>query len=171
MTVAATLVAVVTAVMLAERVARWLADPYGGAAGVDVVGAPMAAMRSARGFARAAGALQAFWLVLATIVDLLLIYDARYRDFPSLLFAPVVIGFVALALARGVPRPGARREVEERLLIGALVVGSAVLVVMELPINLAADLWALLCVALAAATWVNGAVDRPGGGPASAPRS
>lgn len=101
------------------------------------------------------GALQSFWLVAAVVVDLLLVFDARYRDFPSLLFAPVVVAFVALALAARRPADPPSHEVEERLLAGALVAGAMVLVAMELPINGTSDLWAALTLLFAGAAWRN----------------
>jgi hypothetical protein len=157
-----TAIAVATATIVGERVARWLAQEPG----TDVACVPMTAAFGSSNSARAStatpagrlnGALQAFWLVAAAIVNLLLVFDARYRDFPSLLFAPVVVAFAACAIARGRFVADVVREVEERMLVAALVVGAAVIVAMELPINLSADLWGLLCVAFAAATWINAA--------------
>jgi exo-beta-1,3-glucanase (GH17 family) len=163
LTVSVTAVAVATAVLLAERVARWLADPDG----VDLRCAPMVGIRRRSG-GWTFGALQAFWLVAATIVNLLLAYDSRYRDFPSLLFALPIVGFVALAFARSTAAASGAREIEERLMTGALVVGAAVIVATELPVNLSADFWGFLCLAFAAATWINGR--RAGDAPAPALR-
>ncbi len=91
LTSTAALVSIATTAVVGERVACWLVDER-----VAVGCAPMALAFARRGVVgnagRLAGALQAFWLVAATIVDLLLVYDSRYRDFPSLLFAPVVVG-------------------------------------------------------------------------------
>jgi glucan 1,3-beta-glucosidase len=162
LTATVTALAVVTTLVVTEYVARWLATADRTSAR-DLRCAPMAdalgwsgAKRLEAG-ARTRGALMAFWLIAATIVNLLLIFDSRYRDFPSLLFLPVVVAYSGLALARRDPVPRGGREVEERLLIGALGVAAAVIVVLELPINLASDLWALLCVVFAASTWVNAA--------------
>lgn len=153
LTVPMTVLSFVTAAVVGAVAIRRLARPE---APIDC--APMVVALSPRRAAspgRVVGALQAAWLVAFAIVDLLLVYDARYRDFPSLLCAPVVVAFVALAIARGDVGRGRPREVEERLLAATLVVGAAVIVVLELPINGAADLWALLGVAFAAAAWVN----------------
>lgn len=152
-----TALAVVTALVVSERVARWIA---GSGAAVEVACAPMVEALSRRNRriddgGRIVGALLAGWLVIVTIVNLLLVFDARYRDFPSLLLAPVVVAYAALALARRDPAWRARREVEERLLVGGLLLAGAVILVMERPINLSADLWVALCVALAAAAWVS----------------
>jgi glucan 1,3-beta-glucosidase len=150
----ATVLAFVTALVVAERVARWMSAKQEGNAGCAAMVDALSRSSVERG-ARVRGALQAVWLVGTTIVNLLLVFDARYRDFPSLLLAPVVVAFAALALTRADWTWRARREVEERLLVGALLLTGAVILVMELPINLAADLWVLLCVMFAAATWVN----------------
>jgi glucan 1,3-beta-glucosidase len=169
----ATVLAVVTTTVVAARVTRWLG-------GLDdrrqIACAPMAELLASgtTGGARLNGALQAFWLVATMVVNLLLVFDARYRDFPSLLFLPVIVAYAALAIARNDRAARAPREIEERFLAGGLVIGAAVIVVMELPINGSSDLWAALCVVFAAATWINAA--RPttvaaGGAPIPAPRS
>ena len=159
----ASLLAIATALVVCERVARWIAEPEAARLACE----PIVAVVSGRDGTidpggRLVGGLQAFWLVLATIVNLLLVFDARYRDFPSLLFAPVVVAYAALALARGGSAWRARREIEERLLVGGLVVAGAVILAMELPINGAADLWVALCVVFGMAAWVNA---RPAGSP------
>lgn len=170
----AAVLAVVTTVVVAAHVARWMAGDDGARAVADrerrpadqdaassIGCAPMvdALSRSPRGpwpiAARLNGGLQAFWLVAVTVVDLLLVFDSRYRDFPSLLFAPVIVVYAALALARGSWQRRLPREIEERFLAAMLVVGAAVIVALELPINGSADLWALLLLLFAAATWVN----------------
>ena len=160
LTIFMTTIAVVTATFVTERVARWMAR------NADDNGPPCASMVDAFGrrgthdaFAGAfAGVLRGFWLIAATIVNLLLVFDARYRDFPSLLFAPVIVAYATLALTHCATSsrtfPTAPREIEERILSIGLIVGAAVIVAMELPINTSADLWALFCVMFAASTWV-----------------
>ena len=155
-----TALAIVTALVVGERVARWIStvDDAGVHPRAGVGCAPMTEAlswsrgRRADGAAWTNGVLLAFWLVAATIVNLLLVFDSRYRDFPSTLFAPVVVAFAALAITHA-DRRGGVRQIEERMLVGALIVGAAVIVAMELPINLSADFWGLLCVTLAASTW------------------
>jgi exo-beta-1,3-glucanase (GH17 family) len=139
--------AFVTAAVVFERVARSLGQ-------ADSPGS-MASMAQAFKRGGLDAILQSFWLVAITIVNLLLVFDARYRDFPTLLFAPPIVAFATIALLRRDASWTARREIEERLLVGVLVVAAAVLVVMELPINLASDLWAVLCLVFAAAAWTN----------------
>ena len=168
-----TTVAIVTALIVSERVARWMAT-RGDVSCATMAEALSGGNRSVTGGARLSGALQAFWLVAVTIVNLLLVFDARYRDFPSLLLAPVIVAFAAIALAHGDIVWRARREVEERLLVAGLVIAGAVILVIELPINLSADFWVLLCVVFAAATWINASPARssvPAGGPARVRRS
>lgn len=159
MTSVATLLAVVTAIFVCDQVAAWLDDDGREPAGLRVATIAVALTRSSgSATARVNGVLQAGWLIVVTIVNLLLIYDARYRDFPSPLIAPVVLGYAALALTRSTVAWRARREVEERYLVIALVVAAALLMLFELPINASANLWELLCAAFAAATWVNASV-------------
>ena len=168
LTGAATFLSVTTATFVSERVVRWLA--HDGQKGVLCV--PVAAAFGSSGSGshasgthasvvkiadRATGIAQAFWLIAAAIVNLLLVFDSRYRDFPTLLFAPVVVAFVALAMTRDASTWGWRREIEERALAAALIAGGAIILVMELPINASADRWAALCVAFAGAAWINGA--------------
>ncbi len=154
LTIFITMIAVVTATFIIEQVARWMARDIGDDALACASMADAFAMRGARG--EFGGALQGFWLIAATIVNLLLVFDARYRDFPSLLFAPVIVAYAMLALARSATSPRmplmGSLEIEEKLLSLGLVVGAAVIVAMELPINASADLWALLCVMFAAST-------------------
>lgn len=146
-----TVIAAITAAVVFEQVARWLARRD---AGTPAGAAPLVTVFRGAGLDRLNGVLLGFWLVAGAIVNLLLVFDARYRDFPSLLFAPVIVAFAALALARRV-RFGRGAQVEEKLLVGSLVVGAAIIVVTELPINLSADLWAGLCLLFAAAAWLN----------------
>lgn len=159
LTSVATTLSVVTTLIVVERVARWIADGRAGGAHTAAMVEALGRRVPVAGWSRATGALQAIWLVATTIVNLLLVFDARYRDFPSLLLAPVIVAFAALALARtsgpGRWAPRAGREVEERLLVTGLLVAGVVILVLELPINLGADLWVALCALFAAATWVN----------------
>ncbi|MEO8935564.1 MAG: hypothetical protein ABI277_17995 [Burkholderiaceae bacterium] len=161
----ATALAIATTLFVCERIARWMAgeDRDHAARGVacaTMVRALSPAVRSLDRVARVSGVLQACWLAGATVVNLLLVFDARYRDFPSLLFAPVILAYAALALARGPVAGRGGREVEERLLVIGLLVAGVVILTMELPINASADLWVALCAVFAAATWVNAAPPR-----------
>ena len=182
LTIVMTVIAVVTAAFIIEQVVRWFDSSFPRkreSSVVEVAGSPPSrgrrdgkspvcaslvdALTRRKTPGAFAGALQGFWLVAATVVNLLLVFDGRYRDFPSLLFATVVVAYAALALTRlaATPNPlsGAPREIEERILAAGLVAGAAAIVFMELPINTSADLWALLCVMLAASAWVNSRPD------------
>ncbi len=157
LTLGMTIVAVPTAALIANRVALWMDG--NASANVDHEGLACAAMVDSfkrcgtrRAFPGAiSGALQGFWLIAATLVNLLLIFDARYRDFPSLLFAPAIVGYAMLALTHPSTVWNGSLEIEEKILSIGLVVGAVLIVVMERPINASADLWALLCVVFAAA--------------------
>ena len=143
---AMTLLALATAWMASQRIARWAS----GELDCDALLASVPLARVFRSGAmpgRCLGALQALWLFAATLVDLLLVFDSRYRDFPTLLFAPAVVGFLLLALARRSARIASNVEIEERLMAWWLVAGSALIVAMELPINGNAVLWAATCLA------------------------
>ena len=143
---AMTLLALATAWLASERIAHWAAGERDRDA--LLANAPLARVfRLGAVPGRCLGALQATWLFAATLVDLLLVFDSRYRDFPTLLFAPAVVGFVLLALARRSTRVASNVEIEERLMAWWLVAASALIVAMELPINGSAVLWALACAA------------------------
>ena len=172
LTIVVSLLAVVTATFIAEQVAQWISRSANGH-GIDCASmAKVFRKREAVGAGILNGALQAFWLIAATIVNLLLIFDARYRDFPSLLFAPVIVGYAMLALTASIDSrrilSKAPREIEEKILSVGLVIGAAIVLALELPINASADLWVLLCAMFAASTWINGGVGPPAPSPALA---
>ena len=184
LTMVMTVVAVVTATFITEQVARWIAASTNADVDADidanvdadidanvdhealVCASMIAAFKqpNARGTraASVAGALQGFWLIAATIVNLLLVFDARYRDFPSLLFTPVIVAYALLALTRCESSLYAYTwkslEIEEKILSMGLMVAAIVIVVMELPINASADWWALLCLTFAASTATSTAI-------------
>ncbi len=93
------------------------------------------------------GVLRAMWLFAAVVVDLLLVYDARYRDFPTLLFAPAMTSFILLALISYRAPLG----IEEKLMAAAIAIMGIVVVILELPINGSAVLWVLFGWSFAAA--------------------
>jgi hypothetical protein len=82
-------------------------------------------------------------------MNVLLVFDARYRDFPSLLFAAPIAGYCFLATCSAQDSIGGRFGLEERILALWLIVSSVLIVALELPSNRAADLWCLLCLAMA----------------------
>ncbi len=87
--------------------------------------------------------LRFVWLFSATIVSLLLVVDARYRDFPIALFSTPVIGLALLLIAT---RQRLQLQIEERLMAGWLVVAAALTMVIEGIHNGHALAWAGLCL-------------------------
>lgn len=86
----------------------------------------------------------------AATVCLLLVFDARYRDFPLALFAVPVLGFLLLAIAGvGGERPDGGDGVEERLLAAVMALAAPIIVWSEGLANQHALAWAALCWMLA----------------------
>lgn len=85
------------------------------------------------------------WLFALAWLDLLLVFDGRYRDFPLGLFA---LPCVAYALA-GWWGEKARPSPEARLLACACVMSAVIVVVQEAGLNVTAWLWLGLNLALA----------------------
>jgi hypothetical protein len=92
------------------------------------------------------GVMRFFWLFGAAMMNLLLCFDARYRDFPIFLYAMPVLGLMLVALAqRGlVQQLGA----EEKLLAAWVCLSGLVVVVLEGFDNGPALVWGLLCLLL-----------------------
>lgn len=96
----------------------------------------------------AQGLLLAVGFVAAAMM-LQLVFDARYREFPSfvLLLPALVFGFAPVVLHASAPR-------RELLLLTALIAGGAPLVLLEEKLtNTQAIGWALVSLALAGALW------------------
>jgi glucan 1,3-beta-glucosidase len=96
------------------------------------------------------GALRFVWLFCVAVVNLLLVFDARYRDFPAWLFVAPIAGYVLCALAAAPSDRAARAPlaIEERLLSCWAIASALIIIVLERPINLCADAWGALCVVL-----------------------
>lgn len=88
------------------------------------------------------------WLFALAYVDLLLVFDGRYRDFPLGLFALPCVGYALLA--RLAPVPVAMPLREERFLAFWLPALALVVVIQEAGLNRVAWLWLLLNLLLAA---------------------
>lgn len=94
--------------------------------------------------------LQFTFLFGAATVCALLVFDARYRDFPLALFAVPVLGFFLLAVAGvGCERPDGGDGVEERLLAAVIALAAPIIVWSEGLANRHAMAWAALCWMLA----------------------
>lgn len=137
------LAAAVSTLLLVSTLGKWMD-------GATPIAIPSAAeFRHSNSPGRWLGAVRFLWLFFATVLCLLLVYDPRYRDFPTALFAPVTIGFVLIAFGAARTRSPA---IEERLMSGWLVVAAVAIIVIERPQNTSAVLWAALCVGLAVVT-------------------
>lgn len=100
----------------------------------------------------ALGALRFAFLFGAATICLLLVFDARYRDFPIELFAVPVLGFFLIAVVgTGVATPSQDDDIEERLLAAAIALAAPLIVWNEGLANRHAVAWAGLCWMLAAA--------------------
>lgn len=96
------------------------------------------------------------WLFGAAVVALLLVFDARYRDFPLALFAPAGVGFALLSLIGDKAGIARRAGLEERVLAAVIAVCAPVILVLERPSNTDAVLWVGLSLLLAAAVFLPG---------------
>ncbi|MDO4637010.1 MAG: hypothetical protein Q4B13_05620 [Lautropia sp.] len=92
------------------------------------------------------GVCRSFFLFAAAIMTLLLVVDARYRGFPTVLYLLPLLGLAMLRLG-GLSLAG---EVEERVLAGVCVLGSIAFVLMEGLSNGQSIVFGLVCVLLAA---------------------
>ena len=81
-----------------------------------------------------------------------LVFDARYRDFHNFAFVLPALAYLALFTHRSGTRPS---HAIERPLAWLLTAAAAVILYQETPLNLQADLWALLCALFACALWRN----------------
>lgn len=92
--------------------------------------------------------LRLAWLFVLALLDLLLVFDGRYRDFPLGLFALPCFGFALVDWLGG--RHRAMPLLEERFLAGWLPVLATVVVVQEAGLNPSVWLWLGLNLVLAA---------------------
>jgi exo-beta-1,3-glucanase (GH17 family) len=99
--------------------------------------------------ALALGVVRFGWLFAVAVMDLLLVFDARYRDFPTLVFIAPGVGLGLCALAPRDCRVPAVRALEERMCALWILAASLIIVVLERPSNTSADLWAILGIGLA----------------------
>ncbi len=142
--------AVLTAIILAGELARWFdrqRDP--------ILPLPLSSgLRALRAAGALIGMTRFAWLFIVGLMNLLLLFDGRYRDFPLLLCAAPIVGFFLCAAARGFPGV-VRAAIEERLLAWWLIASALLVVAFELPSNLCADLWAGFACLLAASVLVS----------------
>ncbi len=84
----------------------------------------------------------------AAVLQLLLLFDPRYRDFPLPVFAVPLVCVVARALSRDLPVGGGGWE--ERLAGGTLALAAIAGAIAEGPANLPSLTWSVAALALAA---------------------
>jgi exo-beta-1,3-glucanase (GH17 family) len=106
------------------------------------------------------------FLWTAAVLQLLLLFDPRYRDFPYAAFAVPLVAVAARALLRDLPRAGAGRE--EWWVGVTLALAALAGAVREGPANLQALGWSLCALALAAPLLLRCLGSRRLGGPVQA---
>ena len=140
------ILALLTALLLARAVIDWLAEeePVPHALAV----ARLSWREPHRWWTAPAmfGLARIFWLFCAAIMNLLLVFDARYRDFPIFLYAVPVAGVCILGLAE--PKSLEDLGIEEKLLASWVGGSALMLIAMEGPANRPAMVWVGLCLAL-----------------------
>lgn len=95
--------------------------------------------------------LRFVWLFGAAVTNLLLVFDPRYRDFPTALFLPAATGLAVLSLDRD---SGLSRTSLETQLLSAWAGASAIVIVfMEGISNRDAIVWGILCIGLGVSVW------------------
>ncbi|HEY4253486.1 MAG TPA: glycoside hydrolase [Roseomonas sp.] len=102
-------------------------------------------LRGWRGFAF--DDLSFVFLWTAAVLQVMLLVDPRYRDFPYPTFAVPMVAVLARALLRDLPRGGGRRE--ELLAGGVLALAAIASGMLEHPSNLQALGWSLCALVLA----------------------
>ncbi len=98
------------------------------------------------------GLIRLATLLGAAAITLALIFDPRYRDFPTTAYLVPAVAFLVLALARPDAAPISR---EDRLLAGVLALGGITVVIREGPGNLQALAWAAVVLMLTAGIWLS----------------
>ena len=87
------------------------------------------------------------FLWTAAVMQALLVFDPRYRDFPLPVFAVPFVAVLARALLSDLPRAGGGWE--EALAGGALAAGAIIGAIMEGPLNLPSLAWSAMALVLA----------------------
>ncbi|HVB84823.1 MAG TPA: glycoside hydrolase family 17 [Rhodanobacteraceae bacterium] len=111
---------VVTVWILTARLARWIGDDDAAPA------VPVATLMLTR--------MHCGWLIALAWLDLLLVFDPRYRDLPLALVAPAALGFALLRIA-GLAPATARADRRPQLLALGIVLLATVIVLQERGLN------------------------------------
>jgi len=134
------------AALLGHAIAQVIDDPAGTRQAIPPL-RPAGDVLGRRSAPRDAGAwlglLRCAFLFAAAAQCLMLLFDARYRDFPVALYAIAAAGFALLAALSAAHR---RAGTEERLLAGALVIAAPVIAFQETLANAQALAWAGVCL-------------------------
>ncbi len=143
-------ISIALAAYCAVLVARVLADAVAGRGIPSIPPFQTLTWRSMFGIASQLSWLRALWLFASVVWCLLLLYDARYRDFPNWLLGPLITGFALIAVSTS---SGSRSGIDERCM--AAVIGASAVVTLgnEQLSNTSADMWVALSIAFAAAAW------------------
>jgi len=135
---------------LAKRWAGSGAHPRPMTAGavLDLARQPKALGQALASLPFAFGALHLLFVATALALNLGLVFDPRYRDFPVALYLVPAAGFALWAYVRRdhkLPAPGG----EERILAAGLVLTAIAIVLREGPLNMQALGWAITSLLLA----------------------
>lgn len=161
-----TLVAAITGVLGARALAAW-SDGRGvppSPLSMAELRRPRRAGEPHRTLAGWFGVLRFATLFGAALVNVLLVFDARYRDFPLPAYAIPVAAFALLALAAGRPGPP-RAGVEERVLAWLVAITAPVIAVKETFANHDALWWWAISWTLALPVLAPEFLRRAGGEP------
>jgi exo-beta-1,3-glucanase (GH17 family) len=126
-----------SALLLARTLLAWRGDRQA---------APSPAPQSRFFLDGSIGCLRFAWLYLASVMNLLLIFDGRYRDFPIFLYAAPVVGLTLVTLLGERHRETIGRYTE--FLSVWVAFSSVIVLVLETVRNGPADLWVLLGLVL-----------------------
>lgn len=142
----------VLAVLLVRRAARLLAGqapppPRDGAQATDAVRGVLRLRLPADWRAGLFDDLGFLFLWAAAVLQLLLLIDPRYRDFPLPAFAVPLVAIAARALLRDLPQTGGGRE--EAVAGGVLAAAALASMVQEGPLNRQALAWTAGAIVLA----------------------
>jgi glucan 1,3-beta-glucosidase len=144
------MLALISALLLARHVIDWIAEARSLPRALAV---SRLSWRDPRGWKTEPallGLVRFFWLFAAALMNLLLVFDGRYRDFPIFLYAPQVVGLCIIGIAEA----GALDDfgVEEKLLASWVFISALILIASEGLINGPAMVWVVLCLALSLVT-------------------
>jgi hypothetical protein len=134
----------------AMLLARVLADAVAGRGVASIPSFQTVKWSSAFDISSQLGWLRAVWLFATAVWCLLLIYDGRYRDFPTWLLGPLIVGFALLGCSTASPL---RSDIDERFMAAVIATSGIVILINEQLSNTSAVIWVALCFTLAGTIW------------------